>query len=110
MALFSKQTLTVTNKDILNLINKRRRQILIHSYLYYKQDTNLINDFTFDKWCKELVTLHKQHPNESKQAVFPDAFKNWEGFSGFDLFTNDNLAEMWARNKAFQLQNYVNSL
>ncbi len=104
--LFDKKTIN-TNNNILELINKRRRQIVVHSYLYYKQDTNLISDFTFDKWCKELVQLHKEYPMESNKAVFPEAFQGWEGFSGYDLFSKDNMTELWARQKALQLQAYA---
>lgn len=104
--LFDKKTIN-TNNNILELINKRRRQIVVHSYLYYKCDTNLIPDYTFDKWCKELVQLHKEHPMEASKAVFPEAFSGWEGFSGYDLFNKDNMTELWARQKALQLQTYA---
>ena len=100
--LFDKHTVNI-DKGILELINRRRRQILVHSYLYYKQDTNLIPDFTFDVWCKELVQLHTEHPKEAAKAVFEKAFEGWQGFSGYDLFSNDTMAEVWARYKAFQL-------
>lgn len=103
--LFDKSIINVNN-DILELINRRRRQIVVHSYLYYKQDTSLISDYTFDKWCKELVELHNKHPRETKQAVFPEAFEGWSGFTGFDLFSKDNMTELWARQKALQLQTY----
>ena len=41
-------------ENIIALIRRRRRQILVHSCLYYKLDTNLITDEEFDKWCGEL--------------------------------------------------------
>lgn len=104
--LFDKAAININN-EVLELINKRRRQILVHSYLYYKCNTNLIEDFTFDMWCKELVDLHHKYPKESAKAVFPEAFKYWEGFSGYDLFKDDNMAEMWARLKAFQLESFL---
>ena len=38
------------NKDkIAELIMRRRRQVLIHSVIYYKMDTNLISDATWSK-------------------------------------------------------------
>ena len=105
--LFNKHTLKKTNEAVLKQINKRRRQILVHSYLYYKRNTSLISDFTFDSWCRELVSLHKTHPNETALAVFPDAFKGWSGFSGYDLFKNDRFAEVWAFQKGEQLLNFT---
>lgn len=103
--LFNKNTIN-QNNNILNQINKRRRQILVHSYLYYKKDTNLIDDFTFDTWCRELVNLHAKYPKQAKEAVFQKAFKNWTGCSGYDLF-NDTTTESWASCKALQLQEYI---
>ena len=101
--LFDKKEISIAS-SILELINRRRRQILVHSYLYYKLDTNIIADHVFDSWCRELVQLHIKYPRESKQAVFPIAFQNWQGFSGYDLFSNDTQAEQWAQAKASQLQ------
>ena len=102
MALFNKNEINISPK-ILALINKRRRQIIIHSYLYYKQDTTLIDDFTFDRWCKELYKLQKDYPRETEKAEFSEAFKSWTGFSGYDLFSHDSMTEVWARFKALQL-------
>lgn len=100
--LFDKHTINI-DATILELINRRRRQVLVHSYLYYKCDTNIISDFTFDSWCKQLVQLHNEHPRETTKAVFPKAFEGWCGFSGYDLFNNDYEAEEWAQRKALQL-------
>lgn len=104
MAMLFDKTKIGINKDKLELINRRRRQILVHSYLYYNMNTNLISDYTFDIWCKELVQLHKDNPNETLQAVFPKAFKNWTGFTGFDLFKEDKEATSWAYQKANYLK------
>ncbi len=40
--------------DLLEWVNRRQRQILVHSFLYYQLNENIIDDFTFDKWSKEL--------------------------------------------------------
>lgn len=77
--------------------------MLVHSYIYYKMNTNLIEDHTFDKWCRELVQLHIKYPTESKSCMFQKAFQGWSGFSGYDLFSKDTHAEQWASNKAKQL-------
>lgn len=102
--LFDKNCINI-NTNVLELINRRRRQIVVHSYLYYKDNTSLISDYQFDCWSKELVLLHQKHPRESEKAVFPEAFSGWTGFSGYDLFSKDSLTEVWARQKAFQLVN-----
>lgn len=98
--LFDKNQIKKLNEEKLELINRRRRQILVHSYLYYKMNTNIINDYTFDNWCRELMSLQAQYPNESKQGVFSKLFSKWTGFSGYDLFRNAPDVESWAQRKA----------
>jgi hypothetical protein len=100
MALFDKKTLDKT-QDILQLINKRRRQILVHSAIYYEFNDNLISDKTFDDWCKELVNLHAKYPKQSAKCVFNEVFRNWTGFSGYDLLKGG--AGGWATMKAQHL-------
>ena len=51
------------NVEILELITRRERQILVHSYIYYELNTNLISDATFDEWAKELAQLIKNNPD-----------------------------------------------
>lgn len=78
------------NEDKLSLINRRQRQILVHSFLYYQLNDNLISDHTFDKWSKELAELMKTE--EAKQSVYYKDFKDFTGASGFDLpYTNPEI-------------------
>jgi hypothetical protein len=70
---------------MIELINRRQQQILVHSYLYYQLDTNLISDFTYDMWCKELAQLKITHPEEFSRSLHADGFKDFDGSSGFDL-------------------------
>jgi NAD-dependent DNA ligase len=75
--------------DIKELINRRRRQILVHSYLYYRRNTNIIDDYTFDKWSKELADLQEKHPAIAAECVYAEAFKEFDGSSGYDLPTHE---------------------
>jgi NAD-dependent DNA ligase adenylation domain len=70
---------------ILELINRRKRQILVHSFLYYQLNESIISDHTFDAWCNELVKLLKDYPEEAKQSIYYEEFKDFDGSSGFDL-------------------------
>ena len=55
--------------DTLVLINRRERQILVHSCLYYQFNENLIQDHVYDAWSKELVELIQTHKEEFKRSV-----------------------------------------
>jgi hypothetical protein len=66
-------------------INQLRRKMLVHSYLYYSLATSIIDDFMFDNWAKELVTLQKEHPHTASQCVYAEDFKNFDATTGYDL-------------------------
>lgn len=68
------------------LILQRRHQILVHSYLYYHYNVSLITDKQFDAWAKELVQLQADNPQLSEKVFYyRDAFRNFDGTTGFDL-------------------------
>lgn len=73
------------------LINRRRRQILVHSYIYYRRNESIINDHLYDQWGMELVRLQKEYPNVAEECIFADEFKDYDGSSGFDLPIGDPL-------------------
>lgn len=70
---------------IVELIKRRRLQILVHSALYYTLNENVISDHTYDMWSKELAELQRAYPQESQQAPFYEDFAEFDGSSGFDL-------------------------
>jgi len=67
----------------LDLINRRQRQILVHSFLYYQLSENIISDQTFDAWSKELASLMTSE--EAKLSVYYKDFADFEGSTGFYL-------------------------
>lgn len=69
---------TAAEHYTLELINRRHRQLLVHSYIYYKMGDSIIEDSKFDQLVKETVELHNQFPDLSEQAVF------WDICRGFD--------------------------
>lgn len=83
--------LSVTDK-----ISFKQRQILIHSYIYYNLNKNLISDQTYDHLSYSLVDLMKQHLDEFKNSEYSEIFKDFDGTSGFGLYEalNDNQKEM----------------
>lgn len=51
--------------DIFCCIRRMRRQILVHSIIYYRFSDNLIDDFKYDKIARELVKLQAENPKIS---------------------------------------------
>jgi hypothetical protein len=89
----------VNNTQVASKIEQRRRQVLVHSVLYYKFDTNLVVDHVYDKWGKELITLQEQYPKLSKKVRYHfNAFSMFSGTtSGYDLPLDDPGAVAVAR-------------
>lgn len=63
-----------SEEDVISLINRRRRQILVHSCLYYRLDENIIGDYTYDKWAKELANLHKNNLHLLDKCIYNQYF------------------------------------
>jgi NAD-dependent DNA ligase len=80
----------VTEKEIEELIHRRRRQILVHSIIYYKNGESIIPDATFDAWAQELARLQKEHQQLSESIPYMRyAFADFGGETGFHLPMND---------------------
>ncbi|PFW43756.1 DNA ligase LigA-related protein [Priestia megaterium] len=71
--------------EVVELIERKRRQVLVHSFLYYQLNENIISDFIFDDWCKHLVELTNTFPKEAQAAAFHKEFEGFDGSSGYDL-------------------------
>lgn len=80
------------NEKAFAKIQQRRLQLLVHSYIYYVLDDNIISDFTWNKWANELITLQKKYPKTSKKVPYYKQFKNWDGSTGAFLDFDDNIA------------------
>lgn len=66
-------------------IQQRRYQILVHSLLYYELDINLVTDAKWAEWGKELAELQSAHPDAASRVIFAEAFKGFDGSTGFHL-------------------------
>ena len=89
----------LTDDDIAELITRRRRQVLVHSVMYYELDENIISDTAWDEWAAELAKLQYEHPEIAKNCPMADYFDDFDGSSGAFLPLDDT----WAINKARQL-------
>lgn len=74
-----------SNEEIAELINRRRRQILIHSTLYYKMNENLISDNQWTKWAVELEELQRDYPEIAANVPMAEDFKGFDHSTGMNL-------------------------
>ena len=88
-----------SRKSIAELLNRRRRQILVHSIIYYKMNDNLISDSTWSAWATELEELQAEYPGIAAKVPFAKEFMDFDHSTGMNLPLNDP----WAVNKARQL-------
>lgn len=71
--------------DVSALIQRRRRQILVHSYIYYELNKNIISDETWSKWAVELEQLQKDNPEIAEKVEFARVFKDFDHSTGQNL-------------------------
>ena len=78
-------------QTIAERIRQRRRQMLVHSYLYYEKDVNIVSDAKWSQWAMELVQLQKDYPKESSEVEYAEMFADWDGSSGAFLKFGDDI-------------------
>lgn len=80
-----KNSINMTTEEIKSLIGQRRRQLLVHSVIYYKLNSSIISDHQWAKWAIELEELQKKYPKESSEVEWYEAFKGFDHSTGFNL-------------------------
>ena len=75
--IFSGEELTIAEK-----IQRRRYQMLVHSYIYYELDNNIISDSQWSQWATELAELQSKYPDIASQVIYADDFDDWDGSTG----------------------------
>ena len=75
----------MAKQTILEKINQRERQLLVHCCLYYGMNENIISDDTYDKFSFDLADLIKKHPNAFKKSVYYYEFRNFNPSTGLGL-------------------------
>ena len=71
-----------SESDIKSKIRQRRSQMLVHSYVYYHMDDNLVDDHTWQRWANELRDLQEKYPEYKKIGFYDKAFADWTGDTG----------------------------
>lgn len=77
--------LVMDTTQIKELISRRRRQVLVHSVIYYKLNDNLIDDTTWSKWALELEELQNQYPKIAADCPLAKEFLNFDHSTGMSL-------------------------
>lgn len=80
---------TIVKEEIAELINRRRRQILVHSIIYYEMNDNLISDSQWSKWAVELAKLQNDYPSIAAECWYAEHFKGFDGSTGYNLPLDD---------------------
>lgn len=91
--------MTMNKEEVLELVNRRERQILVHSYLYYERDVNIWPDYKYDAACKELTELIKLYPEVAKEAQWSNVYSDFDGSTGVFL----PIKHPWVVSKGEQL-------
>lgn len=76
--------MTLTTQEYIDYL---QRYIILHSYIYYELDNNLISDKQYDEKAKELVRYKNNYPELWKQSMYYKQFRDdYNGATGFTLF------------------------
>ena len=75
----------MNNQTIQEKVKQRRRQLIVHSYIYYCLDENIISDRKWSEWAQELVELQQKYPKESAEVEYWNIFRDFDGSTGFHL-------------------------
>ena len=77
------------------------RSMLVHSYIYYVMDTNIISDDKWQDWANELVELQNmwfRFKAPKTVGFYDDVFQDWNGSTGMHLPKDE-----WIQKKAKKL-------
>ena len=75
----------MTKDEIAELINRRRRQVLVHSIIYYRMNESIVSDSQWAEWALELENLQRDYQDIAYECVFADDFEGFEHSSGYNL-------------------------
>lgn len=76
--------MTLTTLEYIDFL---QRYIILHSYIYYELDANIISDRQYDLKAKELVKYKNEYPELWKQSMYYKQFGDeYNGATGFTLY------------------------
>lgn len=79
--------LTFSNFTIQEKIDWLQRYIIVHSYIYYELNNNVIPDKEYDRRAKNLVKIKDKYPELWKTSEYYKQFgDDYNGATGFTLY------------------------
>lgn len=76
--------MSLTQQDY---IDHLQRKIIVHSYIYYELNNNVLTDQQYDKLSKELTALKQDYPDLWKNSEYYKQFTDeYNGATGFTLY------------------------
>lgn len=77
--------------SIRNYISWLQRYIIVHSYIYYELNDNILSDREYDAKAKELVSLKDLYPDEWRKSEYYAQFgDDYNGSTGFTFYNDLN--------------------
>ena len=68
-----------------------QRYIIVHSYIYYHLDNNVISDREYDLKARELTRYKNEYPELWKSSMYYKQFgDDYNGATGFTLYEDLN--------------------
>lgn len=58
--------------DVAAQIVRRRKQLLVHRFIYYVRGESVITDLQYDTWERELRWLVREHHNLADECAYAD--------------------------------------
>lgn len=80
----------LSDKEALDIMERVRRQIHVHSILYYHLHSPLISDRDFDTLSTMLVKTMNTWPHLVNQGYEHEMFADWTGDTGMHLELTEN--------------------
>lgn len=75
----------VDNSHVHEFIYRRRRQMIIHSVIYYRLNDSIVSDHTWQSWANELRDVQNRWPELKYIGYHDDLFVDWDGSTGMHL-------------------------
>ena len=77
----------MSNLTTQEYIDFLQRFIILHSYIYYELNDNIISDKDYDARAKELVKYKNEYPDLWKSSEYYKQFgDDYSGATGFTLY------------------------